>query len=100
MLWASFLDPSGACGSLAARVEAVSLPFGAEPDERTFSPHATLVRTRRPHAVSDEAILSANECLAGLLGPVSVSRATLFASQLGPHGPIYSELGSYALRSD
>lgn len=97
MLWASFLDPEGHAASLAEAIERAALPFGIELDERSYKPHATLVRARRPHAVTHDALAAAADALAGAPHTMSVERATFVESQLGARSPVYRELGSWEL---
>jgi 2'-5' RNA ligase len=96
MVWASFLDPSGACTDLAAVVECASLPFGAQPRTRPFAPHATIVRARKPKRIDTRA-LAAGVCAPDGIARMSVHSATLFASQLTPRRPVYSVVAELPL---
>ena len=100
MLWATFLDPEGSCAALASAVERAALAFGVEPDERQFVPHVTLVRARKPHALSERAFEAGQAVVSEAPASMSVTRATLFSSTLTPTGPIYTELRSYPFDSD
>jgi len=92
MLWGTFVDPEGCCSALAAELDRACLEFGVQPDERTFKPHATLVRARVPQPVAEAALEAAREELARLPECVSVASTTLFSSRLTPRGPIYTAL--------
>lgn len=100
MLWASFLDPDGACAALAQSVDRAALSLGVEPDVRAFVPHATLCRARRPRPISERALEAASALISDVSGPMSVPSVTVFASRLTPRGPIYSPIGSRSLRGD
>ena len=92
MLWLAFADIQGLCGALAADIKRATLAFGAMPDERAFSPHATLVRARSPKRADSEALADAQAALSPAGTTVSVGSVTLFASELTRHGPIYSDV--------
>lgn len=98
MLWGTFLDPEGYCAALAAELDRACLEFGVQPDERTFKPHATLVRTRVPKPVAEAALEAARGELVRLPECVSVPSITLFSSRLTPRGPIYTALRECGLR--
>lgn len=100
MLWATFLDPDGACARLAEAIERAALPFGVEAETRAFRPHVTLCRARRPHAVSDQALLAATDALEGAPEFMSVPSVSLFSSRLTPRGPIYTEIDTWRMRGD
>ena len=99
MLWAAFLDPEGTCAALASAVRRASLPFGAEPDERAYSPHVTLVRARKPHSLSETALEAGAGALSNGPASMSVTRFTLYSSTLNSGAPVYAQLRSYTLES-
>jgi 2'-5' RNA ligase len=99
MLWGTFLDPDGACSALASDLDAVCLEFGAQPDDREFRPHATLVRARSPKPVAQAALDEAARALVGVPNVVSVVSFTLFSSTLTREGAIYSVLRECRLGS-
>jgi 2'-5' RNA ligase len=99
MLWAALLDPDGSCAALASAVARASLPFGSEPDERTYSPHVTLVRARRPHSLSETAFDAGAEALSNGPASMSVTRFTLYSSTLNSGAPVYAQLRSYTLET-
>jgi RNA 2',3'-cyclic 3'-phosphodiesterase len=98
MLWATFSDPNGLCAALAATVETAAASCGLERDERRFVPHVTLVRARKARRLSVESLTSANALLAERDISMSVLSATLFASTLTSHGPVYERLDTWAFR--
>lgn len=100
MLWATFLDPDGACASMAESIQRAALPFGVPAEDRPFKPHATLCRARRPKAIDAAALDDANASLTGGPRKMSVGRATLFASRLSPRGPVYTALRDWHARGE
>lgn len=100
MVWAEFLDPDGACQQLAETVQRVALPFGVPIEERTFRPHATLARARRPKPLEQRAIEAANNATELRDLSVSVGRVTLFSSRLSPRGPVYTALRDWHARGE
>ena len=92
MLWGTFVDPEGCCGALAAELDRACLRFGAQPEERTFKPHATLVRARAPRPIHEAALDAARGELTVLPRAMSVPSITVFSSRLTPQGPIYTAL--------
>jgi 2'-5' RNA ligase len=92
LLWVAFRDPDGECGLLATAAERAAMAAGVAPDTRVFRPHATLVRARTPHAVKPRALAAASRQITCEHKPVSVVAATIFSSELTPHGPIYQEV--------
>lgn len=96
MVWATFDDAENrACEVLASRVKAVAIQFDLAPDDHRFAPHVTLVRARRPHRLDPDALAKANAALTCGNPLMSVPSATLFASTLTPHGPIYEPLARW-----
>lgn len=70
----------------------------AEPESRRFSPHFTLGRVKgRRHARELLAAIEALSEAAG--GTMVVDNFVLMSSELTPEGPIYTERGSFDLRS-
>lgn len=70
-------------------------------DERAFRPHITLARARRPRRIQPSAVGAAGEMLSdagkGPDGTMSVRSLTVYASTLGPSGPVYESLGTLPL---
>ncbi len=104
MLWATASEGDDAAVRLAGDIDtALSEALRIAPDERAFRPHVTLVRARRPHAATPEALAAANVVLAAA-GPaetrMSVACTTLVSSRLGRHTPTYEELACASLLGD
>ena len=100
MLWGAFTDPDGRCEALHAAVEQAATAFGVEADARSFTPHATLCRARRPKRLSTEALSAAEAALQQAPDSMSVVSASVFTSRLTPRGPIYREIGAWRLRGE
>lgn len=100
MLWASFLDPDEACAELAEQVQHAALAFGIPVEDRTFKPHATLCRARRPRPFDTAALEDANDLLGSSASSMSVGRVTVFASRLSPRGPVYTALRDWHARGE
>ncbi len=98
MLWTLAGGETERCQLLASGLEGVLEELlGLARDARSFRPHVTLVRARRPRVASSPALDAASAVLhdparAGARA-MSVPSVTLFASTLGPAGPMYRELG-------
>jgi RNA 2',3'-cyclic 3'-phosphodiesterase len=102
MLWARMAGETEACEMLASGFEAVlEEALGVDRDSRSFRPHVTLARSRRPRGVPAAALEDAGGVLSeparATARTMSVSSATLFASTLGPAGPTYDRLGEIPL---
>jgi len=93
MIWALLDEPDGSMGPLR---DALLAAAGCEPDPRSFSPHVTFVRARRPRSVHADVIAAADAVLSHSGkqpdGSVSVPALTVYSSTLGPTGPTYREL--------
>lgn len=98
MLWLSFDDPSHRAADLAARLTEAAVPFGAAPTGRTYTPHATLCRARRPRLVDAQVLARATESIRRRRTAVSVVSCTLFSSRLTPSGPVYERVGRLRLK--
>lgn len=78
--------------SMAQRAEAAAVAMGFEAESRAYRPHLTLARSKAPR---DIRALAA----APLTLPVGrIEAVTLYASDPGPTGPIYTPLASSPLR--
>jgi len=95
VLWLGVQDESGRLARAASQIEDRLATLGFPKDDREFSPHLTIGRSRREHI--------AREVVDVLLGDpfrpmaFNVDRVVLNESTLTPSGPIYSEVGSYGL---
>jgi len=97
MVWAEFLDPSGACAQLAAGVSAVGAEFGTPHEKRPFVPHVTLVRSRRAKPLDPGALERGASRLTEGAPAMSVLSATLFSSTLTRRGPEYDVVQTWLL---
>jgi 2'-5' RNA ligase len=99
MVWGRFADDEDlSCARLAQEVDSAAELLGVDPEARQFSPHATLVRARKPRRLSDEALTSANERLRDGDLSMSVPGITLFGSTLTKTGPVYERLAEWRFR--
>jgi 2'-5' RNA ligase len=104
MLWARLAGDTERCELLASGFEGVLEEIvGVDRDVRSFRPHVTLSRARRPRGVPVAALDAASAVLTdpatASARAMSVASATLFASTLGPTGPRYDTLGVIPLSS-
>ena len=97
MVWARLGDPDGRCAELAARVDSAAIACGLPAEARPFAPHITLVRARKPRALSHESLTSADTVVERQRLSMSVLSVTLFASTLTRTGPVYEIVESWAL---
>jgi len=92
--WAG-LERSPQLDHLQAKIETALQRAGLEPERRRFVPHVTLARMDQP----------ANDKIAGFVQmnnllrtePFQVEHFTLFSSQLGHEGSVYTAENEYAL---
>jgi 2'-5' RNA ligase len=89
VLWVSLRGE--ALGDLAARVDDVASRGGFEREQRTFRPHLTIARLKRPMLQSDtRARIEAVRARA--FGVSTIREMTLYRSTTAPTGPIYQAL--------
>jgi RNA 2',3'-cyclic 3'-phosphodiesterase len=98
MVWATLLDPEGACAELARRVQDAAVQFGVPPEERRFTPHITLCRAKNPGPIKDHVLSAATSDMRRFGETVSVGLVTLYSSRLMPHGAVYSSVEEWQLR--
>jgi 2'-5' RNA ligase len=84
-------DPSRALAKLAGRVDKLAQKHGVQPEQRSFRPHVTLARLKRPYDarrwLRPELADGAGECRAAGL--------TLFRSDLGAGKPTHVPLARF-----
>jgi 2'-5' RNA ligase len=97
MLWATLADPNARCRELATIVAVAASQCGIILADKPFTPHITLVRSRRPRRMSAEVLASASASILGDRVSMSVASATLFASTLTPNGPVYERITQWNL---
>lgn len=98
VIWAGISDPDGRLSQLAEQIEDGLCRCGIGKDDKEFSPHITIGRTRSFKNLSR---------LAEAIPPYSISpaieqivrRVTLFKSTLTSQGPIYEPLQTLELIS-
>jgi 2'-5' RNA ligase len=100
IIWVGLQAPA-VLTELAASIESAARSIGIQPEERAFSPHLTLGRVKNDASPADILNLSAalNSIDVGSLGGFTVTRFTLFRSDLRPQGPLYSVLAQFNLLS-
>ena len=79
--------------ALHDRVEAALVTLGFRKEHRRFRPHLTIGRVRRGGPGVAELGLLVEQLADFDAGRLSVRQATVFSSQLTPHGPIHEALG-------
>jgi len=94
VLWISGETGSSELKQLAAQTEQIAVSCGIAPEEKKFSPHLTIARTRIEGNMPEELIKAMKDA------PVfswQCKDFVLMQSQLTPHGPIYTEAKRYQL---
>ena len=88
--------------NLQRRIDMETARLGYAPDQREFSPHLTFGRVSRnatPQQVRKVSNLLRNFRI-GFLGAARIEDVTLFRSDLGPNGAVYSKIYSAKLSED
>lgn len=80
---------------LQHKVDSAILRAGQPPEGRKFTPHVTLARLAKPEAGRLQSFIEGNNLFKA--GPFTVGRFTLFESQTGKGGSVYTALEDYAL---
>jgi len=96
-----FEDPDGTLAKLAEKIDKLTSKYGVPRESRTFRPHVTLARLKRPY----DSRRWLRPDLAQVAGEFTVSRLTLYRSDLGADkdgSSSYTPLASfaYAVRSE
>ena len=93
VLWTSVEAPDELI-NLQRRLDLESARLGYAPDQREFSPHLTFGRISRN--ASPKQVRRASDVLRiykiGFLGAARIDSVTLFRSDLGPDGAVYSKI--------
>jgi len=94
VIWVS-LDPvENGLGGIQQKAELAARAIGLPPEERPFKPHLTLARIKEPRAAWPLAAMLEQE--AGFdAGEFTVSRVSLFSSQLNPKGALHTRLEEF-----
>ncbi|MBS7287379.1 MAG: RNA 2',3'-cyclic phosphodiesterase [Candidatus Freyarchaeota archaeon] len=93
VIWVGTREGGEKLTSLANELEKKLRRLGFKPEQRPFTPHATIARVK--YVQSREGLASAIEKMRNLeIGRVTVDSLKLKRSQLTPRGPIYTTLRS------
>jgi len=91
VLWVGLEGDLELLGRAKQRLESELVPLGYEPEQRAFSPHLTLARSRNPSG--DSNLLRCQERGRKLdFGSARVDRLILYRSDLSPKGARYTPL--------
>jgi 2'-5' RNA ligase len=93
-LWVG-VPPTSALAHLQKKVDSAVLRAGVPQEERKFTPHVTLARMTKPEVGRLQSFIEGNNLFKA--GPFTVDQFTLFESQTGKGGPVYTALEDYAL---
>jgi 2'-5' RNA ligase len=93
-LWAG-VERNPQLDHLQAKIETALQRAGLEPERRRFVPHITLARTDQPANEKIASFIQTNNLLR--TEPFQVEHFTLFSSQLGHDGSVYTAESEYAL---
>ncbi|NQU76283.1 MAG: RNA 2',3'-cyclic phosphodiesterase [Planctomycetes bacterium] len=96
MVWIGIVDPSGQMAKLSRLLEEAYAEIGFKAEGRRFQPHMTLGRVKGGRNVAQlcGAIVAAAQTDFGVQ---SASEIVVYASKLGPHGPMYTPLATCPL---
>jgi 2'-5' RNA ligase len=100
VIWVGLHGELEKLGNLQKNIEAILKPLGFTPENRPFTPHLTLARVRdfaRPEERQKLGQLISASNFEGKY-TINVTYVNLMKSVLTPEGPIYSKLGSIALK--
>ena len=100
VIWVGLTGDLEILGNLQKRIESGLTPLGFTPEARSFTPHLTLGRVRdnaRPDERQSLGLLVAKSAVESESG-LEVNSVHLIKSQLTPQGPIYTIIGSVALK--
>jgi 2'-5' RNA ligase len=95
ILWLGVADAKGALARLQHRLEDECTSEGFAREARSFHPHITIARLRRPEGARRLAALHEEKGFAP--SEFSVAELILIRSELGPGGSRYTELSRHSL---
>lgn len=100
VLWLATLGELAALERCQQRVEAATVPLGYPGEKRPFRPHLTLGRVRETATPTERATIGALPANwpAETSPPLTVSRASLMRSHLGPGGARYTRVAELPFR--
>ena len=84
-----------ALAHLQHKVESAVVRAGQPPEGRKFTPHVTLARLNKPQTGRLQSFIEGNSLFKA--GPFTVDRFTLFESQTGKGGSVYTALEDHSL---
>ncbi len=87
--------PSEPLNFLQAKVESAIVRAGLPPEGRKFAPHITLARFAHADANRLQMFVEGNNLFRA--GPWTIDKFTLFESQMGKGGSVYTPLADYDL---
>jgi len=93
-LWVG-VSRTPALAHLQSKVESTLVRAGLAPEGRKFTPHVTLARLKKPEIGRLQTFVEGNNLFKA--GPFTVEHFSLFESQLGKGGPVYTALQDYPL---
>jgi len=93
-LWIG-VSPTPELAHLQHKVDTANMRAGQPPEGRKFTPHVTLARLIKPEAGRLQSFIEGNNLFKA--GPFTVDQFTLFESQTGKGGSVYTALEDYAL---
>lgn len=84
-----------ALAHLQSKIDSAVIRAGVPPEGRKFVPHVTLARLNKPEAGRLQSFIEGNNLFKA--GPFTADQFTLFESQTGKGGPVYTALEDYPL---
>ena len=97
VLWLGISDPSGKLARLQSRLEDEGAAEGFAKDDRSFHPHLTLARLRKPQGARALATLHQEVGFAAI--EFTVSELLVIRSELSSKGSKYSVISHHALKA-
>ncbi|MFW9786674.1 MAG: RNA 2',3'-cyclic phosphodiesterase [Candidatus Thorarchaeota archaeon] len=91
VIWIGVTQNASEVVKLKAKIDSSLIDIGYQPEQRKYTPHATIARVR--HVKNAKRIADNLEYLSGeIIGRMRVVRLTMMKSTLTPSGPIYEPL--------
>lgn len=84
-----------ALAHLQSKVDSAVTRAGQPPEGRRFTPHVTIARLNKPETGRLQSFIEGNNLFKA--GPFTVDTFTLYESQTGKGGPVYTALEDYPL---
>ncbi|OLE52031.1 MAG: 2'-5' RNA ligase [Acidobacteria bacterium 13_1_20CM_3_53_8] len=97
VLWLGIEDETGSLARLQSALETESEREGFRREERSFHPHLTIARLRKPEGARKIAQLHQDTGFEAVRFPVS--ELLVIRSELGPQGSRYTEISKHQLKS-